>query len=177
VETFFAQYGLPEDRESWRRLLGIKDPPLTPARIEEILAALVPSQQYSWEGPAVKRINLRQVGTGAFLPHLQQYPDLEVLDLSGVPLSDADLGWLPACPKLQNLQLPSTGVTDAGVTALAALKNLQELNLSCNPITDAALVALKKFPKLRNLMLWNVPLSERAVKQFQKARPKCEVMQ
>jgi hypothetical protein len=175
VESAFGEFGLPEGRKAWRRLLGIKDPPLTPARIEEVLAAIVPEQQYAWEGKKVKRINLREIGTGAFLPHLKQYRDLEELDLSSVPVSDADLTHLVGFRKLRTLHLPGTAVTDAGVKTLSTLKELRELNLNCTRLTDAALTTLRKLPKLRTLMLWKVPLSERALKRFEKARPKCEV--
>src|SRR5262249_30461302 len=142
VDCAFFKFGLAHERKDWRRLLGIKDAPLTPARIEAVLAALVPAQQDAWEGPTVKRINLRAIGSGAYLPYLKQYPALEELDLSSVPLTDADLGHLTGLRKLRKLHLPSTAVTDAGVETLTALKHLQELNLSCTHITDAALTSL-----------------------------------
>jgi hypothetical protein len=175
VETVFDQFGLTHERKNWMRLLGIKEAPLLASRIEEILAALVPDQQWSWEDSTVKRINLRQIGTGAFLPHLKQYPDLEDLDLSGLPLSDDDLSHLVVFRKLRSLHIPSTAVTDTGVKTLTALKELQLLNLSCTRITDAAFASLTKLPKLRSLMLWKVQISEKALKQFQRVRPNCQV--
>jgi Leucine-rich repeat (LRR) protein len=175
VDSAFDKFGLTHNRKNWKLLLGIKNAPLSATQIEEILATIVPDQQSSWEGQTVKRINLREIGTGAFLPHLKQYRDLEDLDLSSVPLSDADLIHLAGFRKLQKLHIPNTAVTDTGVEALTALKDLRELNLSCTRITDAALTSLKNLPKLTHLMLWKVPVSERALTKFQNARPKCKV--
>src|SRR5262249_20379675 len=112
VETIFDQFGLTHERKNWKRLLGIKEARLSASRIEERLAAIVRDQQFCWERSSVKRINLRGIGTGAFLPHLIQYADLEDLDLSSVPLSDADLSHLVELRKLRSLHIPSTGVTD-----------------------------------------------------------------
>jgi hypothetical protein len=171
VACTFSEFGLPSERKDWKRFLGIKEKPLTPVRIEEMLAAIVQG-----EGPKVKRLMLCEIGTGAFLPHLKQYRDLERLDLSGVPLCDADLYHLTGLTKLRTLHLPNTALTDVGVETLTALKELRELNLSCTRITDAGLVALKKLPKLKCLMLWEVRVSEGALAQFQKARPRCQLL-
>ncbi|WP_029631839.1 hypothetical protein [Zavarzinella formosa] len=175
VTGVFREFGLTHERKDWRRLLGLRDAPLTPARIEEMLAAMAPGQQYDWDRPTIKRLNLRQIGTGAFLPHLGQYPDLEDLDLSAIPLTDADLTHLAGFRKLRRLQLPNTAVTDAGVETLTTLKALEELNLGLTQITDAAFALLKKLPKLKVLMLWKSPVSDEAIQKFRKARPKCLV--
>jgi hypothetical protein len=175
VDSVFEKFGLSHDRKDWQRLLGIKEKPLTDSQIEKILRTLLPAQQYAWEGPTIRRINLCEIGTAAFLPHLKQYADVEDLDLGCIPLSDDDLQHLVGFRKLRKLHIPSSLVTDAGAAMLTALKELRDLNLSKTRITDTALSSLKKLPKIRYLYLWDIPISERALKQFKKARPRCKV--
>jgi hypothetical protein len=177
IATVFRQFGLSERRQDWQRLLGIEGKPLTDAEIQALLERLAPAQQFSRERGRVKRLNLRQIGTAAFLPHLEQFSDLEHLDLSGIPLTDQDLVPLRDLPKLQRLHIPGADITDAGAEFLAGLLNLRELSLNATRITDAGLRALQRLPNLRLLGLWMVPVSAEGLRAFQAARPQCRVEQ
>jgi hypothetical protein len=175
VESVFREFGLPPDRPDWARLLGIEEKPLTAAEIDALLARIAPQQQSCWKGPTVRRLNLRQIGTPAFLPHLKQFPELEHLDLSGIPLGDGDLTHLRELPKLKNLQIPGARITDAGAGVLAGLRGLCELNVSLTRLTDAGLTALEALENLYALHLYKVAVRDAAVRRFEAARPGCRV--
>jgi hypothetical protein len=177
VESVFRKLGLSARRGDWDRLLGIEGKPLTDAEVQALLERLAPAQQFFRERGRVKRLNLRQIGTAAFLPHLKQFPELEHLDLSGIPLTDQDLVPLRDLPKLQRLHIPGADITDAGAEFLAGLLNLRELSLNATRITDAGLRALQRLPNLRLLGLWKVPVSAEGLRAFQAARPQCRVEQ
>jgi hypothetical protein len=175
VGMAFMAFGLPDRRTDWARLLDIEEKPPTDAEIEALLARIAPHQQFFGKGPTVRRLNLRQIGTPAFLPHLRQFPELVDLDLSGIPLTDADLAPLLDLPKLKRLEMGGSHITDAGARLLAELRNLGELNVSLSRITDAGLEALQRLENLFSLYLYKVPVSDEAVRRFEAARPGCRV--
>jgi hypothetical protein len=171
----FGEFGLPSKRKAFGKLLGIEDEELTDEEIKAVLTRIAPAQQFSSRGPQIRRLNLREIGTPAFLPHLKEYADLEELDLSGIPLMDCDLQYLLPLPMLKKLHIPGAKITDGGVEVLIQLRNLRELNVSGTRLTDRGLEALQRLEKLYSLWLWKVPLSDEAVRRFQEARSKCKI--
>jgi len=172
-ESCFWKWGLPDSRNALRELLDIQEPPLTDDRIDEILRRLAPTQQYG-SPSEVKRLNLRQIGSAEFLPHLAKFPFLEELDMSSVPLSDASLHAIVALPMLARLQLPNTGLTSAAAGILAQCRKLQKLNLSCTGLIDSGLELLERLD-LQELHLYKTSVSDEAVARFKTARPNCRV--
>lgn len=95
------------------------------------------------------------------------WADLEFLDLSGAPVTDAGLKALAGpdrpregtgsasagLPKLEELLLDGTQVTDAGLASLSGLKTLKRLRLARTPVTGRGLDALAKLPALEELWL------------------------
>ncbi len=175
VGIAFRKFGLTDRRSDWARLLGLEERPLTDPEIEAILLRIAPEQQYLSDRPRIKRLNLREIGTPAFLPHLKQFSELEELDLWGVKLKDEDLDHLAHLPRLRMLHIPGSAITDVGAEVLARLSNLADLNLSGARLTDKGLDALQRLDKLHTLWLWKVPVSDEAVARFNKARPRCKV--
>jgi hypothetical protein len=154
-------------------LLDIQESPLTDDRIDEILRRLAPSQQYG-SPSEVKRLNLRQIGSAEFLPHLAKFPFLEELDMSSIPLSDASLHYIVTLPMLAKLQLPNTGLTNAAAGILAQCRKLQKLNLSCTGLFDSGLELLERLD-LQELHLYEAAVSDEAVARFKASRPGCRV--
>ncbi len=175
VGLAFMKFGLPYRRAEWARLLDIEERPLSDAEIVAILDRLAPQQQYRRERDAIKRLNLRQIGTPAFLPHLSAYPDLVDLDLSGVSITDADLVHIRPLTKLERLHLAGAKLTDASVPMLLTMRELRDLNLSGSHLTDAGLAALVGLENLHSLYLGRANVSDEAVRRFQQARPKCRL--
>jgi hypothetical protein len=172
----FARFGLPEHRGEWAVLLGIQEKPLSEHEIKTLIKRLA-LEQNRWERGQVKRLTLGEFGTRAFLPHLADFPDLEGLNLSLIPITDHDLARLLLFPKLQRLDIPRAQITDKGAEILAQLTNLADLNIGGTGITDAGLAALSGLKNLRNLYLFGLALSIEAVNAFKKAAPNCRVYQ
>jgi len=63
---------------------------------------------------------------------LASFAQLEVLDLSSIPVSD--IGFMKDAKKLRDLDLSNTQVTD--ISALAGVTSLERLNLSWTQVTD-----------------------------------------
>jgi hypothetical protein len=77
--------------------------------------------------------------------NLSTLTQLEVLELSGGPVTDNDLTQLLVLSNLRTLCLTNCGeITDHGLIHLAALANLQELHLTgCDKITDDGFAAFE----------------------------------
>jgi Leucine-rich repeat (LRR) protein len=146
-------------------------------------------------GPfTLRAISLRNTAdlTDDELSRMAGLAQLESLDLSGTPVSDAGLEHLAGCrglrelnlsqtkvgdggvprlmalASLRSLQLAGTGLTDDGVGQLRSLEELEQLSLASTAVTDAAAGVLARFSKLTWLSLANTSLSDSAVPQLVK---------
>ena len=63
------------------------------------------------------------------LEHLADFPELQVLDLSGARLDPEELACFKHMPRLRTLRLAKTGIDDKGLRRLRFLKQLEELDL------------------------------------------------
>jgi len=79
--------------------------------------------------------------------------NLQGLYLSGVPITDADLGLITGWRNLRTVRLEQTPITDAGMVHLGGLTDLTELSLADTQITDAGLGHLKSLQNLQSLDL------------------------
>lgn len=93
---------------------------------------------------------------------------LEVLDVSGLEVSDGDLQFLSDHARaLERLNVNFTSVGDAGVKALAQLPVLQRLDVGKTRLTGVGVAALATAPALRVLELGLNDLDDDAVLQLE----------
>jgi serine/threonine protein kinase len=100
----------------------------------------------------LREINVRTCLALQNMNALAAFTELEVLDLSGTPVSD--IGFLNGARRLRELDLSGTQVTDISVLAEAVA--LERLNLSDTPITDLTPL----LPRLRSQGLPQIELPE-----------------
>lgn len=172
--SMYAQIGLGERRDTWSRLLNVVDE-ATDERINEILSVLQNDRQRRGEAP-VTTIRLCRIGTAAFLPHLKQYPDLEILDFAATQIGDEALAQIADLPNLLQLRLNSTLVGDQGISELVKLAKLEELYLAETGVTDACLEYLAQLPKLKYACLLQTQVTEAAVRKFRDENPNCRIV-
>ena len=104
---------------------------------------------------ALKRLSLAGTPIGdkqlAFVASLS---NLELLDLTGCPITDAGLSdHVTRLSRLQALSVGGTGVGDPGIGSLAACRSLRILRLSDTAVTATGLLPLAKLPQLTRLDL------------------------
>jgi hypothetical protein len=153
----------------------------------------------------IGNIDPRQAVPGAMLPlnkitdagmvHLKGLTGLQVLNLGGLPITDAGLdeikdlpnlgglyldrtqvrgpglGRLKSLPGLAVLYLDGSAVTDEGLDYLKGANNLQLLSLVGVPLTGRGLAPLKALPKLNRLAIMGSGVSFEDLDDFQVARP------
>ncbi|TLV03910.1 FN3 associated domain-containing protein [Dyadobacter luticola] len=81
------------------------------------------------------------------------------MDLSKMPVKDADLKSLAQFPELRRLILNFTDVTGASLSELKKLTHLKELSLSGTAVKAADVKALETFPSLKKVYIWSTALS------------------
>ena len=75
------------------------------------------------------------------------------VDLTGKPVSDADVNVLTGLAGLHNLVLRETRITDAGLAHLKRARRLRVLDLDQTRVSDAGLAHLGELTSLRGLYL------------------------
>lgn len=88
---------------------------------------------------------------------------LTILDLSGAPAGDAQLGWIGRAVRLRSVYLGDTAAGDATLRALAQLPGLRVLELTGVPASAPALATLAQSPTLEDLDLADTVASEALV--------------
>ena len=101
--------------------------------------------------------------TDAGMAHLD-LPNLVILLLDGLPITDAGLTSLPDLPALNLLQLTGTNVKGPGLSRLVAFRNLANLQLHGAPVTDEGLSHLAGASSLVVLSLDGIPLTAAGLK-------------
>ena len=91
------------------------------------------------------------------LEHAREFPELQVLDLSGVGIDSNSLACFKQLPQLRTLRLADTFIDDKGLRRLRFLKQLEELDLHDNSIEGRGLTALREMKRLRKLDLHGNP--------------------
>ena len=134
------------------------------------------------------------------LVSLPELPDLNWLDLAGLPVDDPTLNrLLRSSQAITRLNIERTAITDAVSDSIQQLKNLRELDVSstrvgdrlavslsrcldlrvlwasATPMTDSAATALEGQPKLERIDLQLSGVSPAAVERLRKARPQLDV--
>jgi hypothetical protein len=95
--------------------------------------------------------NTKITSAGTLEVHVR-WPDLEILQLDGLPLDSNALQTFSRFPKLAELSLGNCSVGDDALTHLAACQLLRVLDLSDNTaLTDPAIKSLGNLPELRTI--------------------------
>jgi hypothetical protein len=87
------------------------------------------------------------------LPLLQHVPDLTILNVLNVTLTEQDLKTIGGMASLGDLTLGTCGINDELLASLSTMKNLRRLHLNANPITDDGLKHLSPCVNLEMLGL------------------------
>ena len=95
------------------------------------------------------------------------------LQLSKMPIQDADLKQVAKFTNLEKLNLNFTTVGDAGLSSLAGLSHLEKLSISGTKVTRAGLAKLiSSLPALKEIHVWNTGITAGEMSAFRKQFPK-----
>lgn len=89
------------------------------------------------------------------------------LDLSKMPVKDADIKMITQFENLRRLHLNFTEITGAVLKELQALKFLTTLSLSGTKVNAQQLDQLKNFSALKKVYAWNIQVDSLALKRVQ----------
>ena len=94
------------------------------------------------------------------------------LNLSKMPVTDADLKVISRFSNLEVLNLNNTSVTGSGLKELSPLKRLRSLSLSGTDVTASTIRELKNISSLEEVFLWNTPISNLEAEALKKEFPR-----
>lgn len=107
------------------------------------------------------------------LEELKEVKDqLVVLNLSKMPVTDADLNIISQFKNLEKLNLNFTSVKGDGLANLKSLAQLQSLSLSGTAITKEELNSILSLSSLSEVFIWNTPIKESEKSALEKSFPK-----
>lgn len=89
------------------------------------------------------------------LPLKQQITEL---NLSKMPVKDAELNVIKQIPHLRKLNLNLTDISSKGLEHLSAMKNLTEIALSGTAVDAAGLEKILALPTLSDVFVWDTPI-------------------
>ncbi|MEZ6127106.1 MAG: hypothetical protein R3C59_00325 [Planctomycetaceae bacterium] len=116
-----------------------------------------------------------QFGYQGFI-HLNEFPELEELHISGSSVTDGSMGGLTGQRNLRVVRLGGNMISDAGVKMLSPANPVVELDLSKNQgVSDKCLQRLKSFRELKSLNVDDTSCSLKGVQTQKKALPDCEI--
>lgn len=162
VELAFGAMGVPYCRKTLARWLGQSAEVTCPHEAVLMLDQIVRAEMQAWlpdDGveACAKEIRermdtlvLAHIGSDVFMPLLEQFPTLEVLEI-GPFTTDRGLAELPDLP-LMDLTLDER-VTDKGMQELLRFPGLRSLNTFGAKISDHGLEAIGQLRRLRSLYL------------------------
>ena len=97
------------------------------------------------------------------------------LNMTNMPITDAELGVISQLSRLEKLTLTNTDLSGEKIGELNKLTSLRSLSLSGTKVTPTQLSALAGHPSLRQLFVWNTVLSQNDVAALQKKLPKVKI--
>ncbi len=104
-------------------------------------------------GVAVNQPALTSEGVQTVMAAVEQFRELESLNLERTPVGDAEMVAIQGLPRLRDLNLWGTQVGDSGVERLASRTDLTHLILADTRVTDQALSAIGRMRNLESLTL------------------------
>lgn len=110
---------------------------------------------------------LRQSFEKKYLDELIEVKEqLVALNLSGMPVVDADLKTIARFDNLEKLNLNNTEVTGSSLNDLRDLKKLRSISLSGTQVNSASAEVLGSFKNLREVYLWNTAVSDKEIESL-----------
>jgi uncharacterized membrane protein len=82
---------------------------------------------------------------------------LVALNLSKMPVTDADCEVIRKFTNLEKLNLNFSSITGKGLQALSSLPELRSLSVAGTTLDGQAMATLKDFKKLKEIFVWNTP--------------------
>ncbi len=110
--------------------------------------------------------NVTRQGLARFLAAYKHPDKLDLLDLGGTPVTDADLAAFNNCQNLRQLYLGNTSVSDAGLAHFQNCKDLLVLHVGGTKVTDAGLVPFKDCKNLTSLVLGGTKVTDAGLAYF-----------
>lgn len=98
------------------------------------------------------------------------------LNLSKMPVKDADLIKIAKFKELRSLNLNFTDISGSSLYALLQIKTLKSISLSGTPVNFKQVKALLGLPNLEELTVWNTKLTENELNQLKKSRNKLRII-
>lgn len=109
------------------------------------------------------------------LEELKEIRDqLVVLNLSKMPVTDANLTLISQFKNLEKLNLNFTALKGEGLTNLKSLTSLESISLSGTSVTKDALTAILSLPSLSEVFIWNTQITEVEKAELEQRFPKIE---
>jgi uncharacterized membrane protein len=109
------------------------------------------------------------------LEELKEIKDqLVILNLSKMPITDADLKIIGQFGNLEKVNLNFTSINGMGLVELTSLKMLESLSLSGTAVTRTTLTPILTLPSLTELYIWNTSISAGEIEELKKTYPKIE---
>jgi Leucine-rich repeat (LRR) protein len=139
------------------RKLGLSGTLITWAGVES-LRQVLPKATIDTDMVGEKAVAVVE-GLGGKITRDKNRPNKPVigLNLSKARISDANVETVANFPQLETLDLSETDVTDAGLVWLRGLRQLRELDLRHTKITDAAIKELQRALPKCNIRRWFEP--------------------
>ncbi|MHA8050934.1 c-type cytochrome domain-containing protein [Aquirufa sp. ROCK-SH2] len=103
---------------------------------------------------------------------------LVALNISKMPIKDADLKLIAQMTQLEKLNLNFTEITSKGLSNLEACQKLNSLSLAGTNIQYAELaLLLRKIPALKEVFIWNTDINTSQIQSLTKAFPTLKIEQ
>ncbi len=97
---------------------------------------------------------------------------LVVLNLSNMPVEDADMKTINQFANLEKLILNNSSITNSGITEIKKLKKLQSLSLAGTKIDKNIIQSLSGLDSLKEVFVWNTNISAAEAGELQKQNKK-----
>jgi uncharacterized membrane protein len=101
---------------------------------------------------------------------------LVILNLSKMPVTDADLKTISQFRNLEKLNLNFTDLTGSGLNELKSLGKLESLSLSGTAVTDQDVESVLSLPELKELFIWDTKVTEERSNEWQKKYPSVKII-
>lgn len=109
------------------------------------------------------------------LHNIARYPELRMLVLKNVKVTDSDFTWTHDFRKLERFWIPGTTVTDTGIKNLHGNETISSLVISNTQITDACVESLISIPHLNHLDIRYTNISEAGIRMLKEKLSDCQI--